>query len=302
MRLLPCAACAFASLASVLAGQPQPRVPADERPALAALAEPTPPSAFPIEVNPVSVPTPGHPGQLVLFVRVQGSDLQFAANPKTGMFTAGAVMVARFLDQAGTVVRHASQEVPFRGLLADAKTILARPVEFAPRVDLAPGRHRIEVVVYDSGGKKASVVKIPYEAPPVDAPVVGSLMILDRAERLPADQPEDPSDPFILEHVLMHPSYDSGVNRAVHPALNFVLPLVLQPGATAPPATLALLKDGQTLAAVPLTLGVADAAGKLTAVGHLPLAKVSPGAYQLRVTIGSGPDARVRTTGLTVVD
>jgi hypothetical protein len=302
MRLLACVACVFASLSSAVAAQPRPATPAAEQPALAALSQPTPPTDFPIEVNPASVPIPGHPGQLVLFVRVQGSDLKVDANAKTGMFTAGAVALARFLDQSGTVVHRTSQEMPFRGLLADAKTILAKPVEFSPMMDLPPGQYRIEVVVYDPSSRQASVVKVPFEAPAAETPVVGSLMILDRADHLPADQPEDPSNPFILEHVLLHPSYDSGINRAVHPALNFVLPLVLPPGATAPPATLSLLKAGRTLAAVPLKLGVADATGKLITVGRLPLAGVPPGTYQLQVTVGSGPGARIRATSLTVVD
>lgn len=274
-----------------------------EKPALEALARPKPPTEFPIEVNPLRVPTPGHPGLTAVFVRVPGGGLLSAGDRKTGTFTAGAAVLARFVDSSGAVVTKESQEFPIHGLMADALAILGKPIEFLRLLDLLPGGYRLQVAVYDQGGKQASVVTMPFEAPASTTPVVGDLMVVDHTDRLAPGQPEDPSNPFIINHVLLHPAFDAGVNRGIQPDVNFMLPIVVTPGEPLPPVRLALLGlNGEPLAAVPLPLNAPDAAGKLMTIGRIPLAHVPPGKYQLQVSVGIWPDARVRKTSLTVVD
>lgn len=297
--VVPCVAGALALLSSGPAQSPAP--PSDERAAVAALSTTPAPSAFPIEVNALAMPVPGHPGQTAVFVRVPGGSLTFGPEPKTGMFNAGAVVVARFVDSSGAVLAQASQLFPMRGLLPDAKATLARPIEFFRIYQLVPGPCRLQVAVYDQHARQATVTTVPFEAPPLITPIVGSLMIVDRAQKVPADQPEDPANPFIVSHVLLHPAYDAGVNRGIQPILNFILPIVLTPGTTPPPATLSLLRAGQPVASIPLPLAKAEPDGRLMAVGRIPLEKVPPGKYQLQVAVGTGADARVRAAPLTVV-
>jgi hypothetical protein len=190
------------------------------------------------------------------------------------------------------------------GLMSDAKSILARPVRFWKLFDLQPGKYRLEVSVYDEGGKQASVSKATFEAPSDALPVVGDLMIIKRADKLGPDQPADPTNPLISkDRMLMYPEYDAGVNRGLQADVNFIVPMVLAPGTTPPEAALGLLTSkGETLASVTLPLGKAEESGRLLAIGRVPLAKIPPGKYQLQITIGSGIDARIRTAPLTVVD
>ena len=252
-------------------------------------------------MNPVAVPVPGHLNQTAVFIRLAGDSLETHGNPKTGMFTAGAVIAVQFVDTAGRVARALAEVIPFRGLMADARSTTAKPIESTQVLDLAPGAYQVQVAVYDQIGERASVVKVPYDVREPTPPVVGSLMIVDHAERLPADQAQDASNPFIVGGVLLHPAYDAGVNRMVQRALNFILPVVVAPGAEAPGATLSLLQNGQSIASVPLPLGTADATGKYMAVGRVPLDKVPAGTYELQITVGTGPGASVRKTPLTVV-
>jgi hypothetical protein len=248
------------------------------------------------------VPVPGRPSQAAVFVRIAGNALTSNGNMKTGMFSAGAVTALRVVDGAGRVVHEEATVAPIHGLMSDARSTLDKPIEFRRFLDLPPGTYTLHVAVYDQVAKHASIVSLPYSAPATSLPVVGSLMIIDHAQRLSDTDAEDPADPFIVSHVLVHPAYDPGVNRAVQPALNFLLPVLLEPGAEAPGATLALLEKGATIASVPLKLGTADATGKFMAVGRVPLDKVPPGTYQLQVTVGSGPTAAARATPLTVVE
>jgi hypothetical protein len=274
-----------------------------EKPALDALARPAPPAAFPLQMHVASVPLPGHPGLVAIFVTVPGGGLSYVGDQKTGTFNAGAVVLARALDAAGVQVFKDSQEFPMRGLLAEAKTTMAKPLAFSRRADLATGHYRIEVAVYDQSGKQASVNSTPYDAPTSVAPIVGDLMVVDHADRLPPNEPEDTSNPFIVNHLMLHPAFDAGVNRSLQADVNFILPLVLAPSEPPPPVRLALLSEsGEALAAVPLPIGAPDATGRLLAMGRIPLAKVPRGKYQLQVSVGIWPDARVRKTSLTVVD
>src|SRR5262245_14471393 len=68
-----------------------PATPALEKAAAAALTQEPAPTPFPIEVYPVSVPMPGHPGLAGVYVTIPGGGLTSAGNPKTGMYTAGAL-------------------------------------------------------------------------------------------------------------------------------------------------------------------------------------------------------------------
>lgn len=275
-----------------------------EKAAIEALAKEPAASAFPLEVYPVSAPMPDHPGIAGVFVTIVGGGLSPAVNAKRGTFTAGALVYVRFLDAAGKVAASGSQEFPMQGLMSEAKTTLAKPVRFSKMFDLQPGKYRLEVSVYDEAGKQASVLKRPFEAPSAATPVVGDLMIVKRADKLAPDQPIDPGNPLISkDRMLMYPEFDAGVNRGLQSDVNFIVPMVLTPGAAPPEAALGLLTaKGETLASVNLPLGKPEESGRLLAIGRVPLAKIPPGKYQLQITIGSGLEMRIRTAPLTVVD
>jgi hypothetical protein len=304
LRYILLFALALFSAPTSQAGQsPPPAAPQPyERPALAALAERTPPKAFPIEVNPLRVPRAGHPGLVAVFVNVPGGGLTFTGNTKTGTFVAGAVVLARFVNDAGATVHSESQEFPFHGLLSDAKATLAKRLAFSRIAEVPSGAYRLDVVVYDEAGKQASVTTMPFEIPPPTMPIVGDLMVVDRAEKLPPDKAIDPANPFVRDGVLLHPAIDAGVNRGLQPEITFLLPIVLAAGEPAPPAELALLSDkGNVLATISLPMRAPDPDGGLMTIGRIPLARVPPGKYQLQVSIGA-THPRVRTTWLTVVD
>lgn len=273
-----------------------------ELPALEALAQPTPPAAFPFQLTPASVPLPGHLGLAVLSVPVPGDSLSLMGDEKTGTYAGGAVILTRVVDAKGAVVRKLSQQFKLKGELASAQTLRTKTLSFTRLPELPPGRYRVDAVVYDSAGQRASVTSQPLVIPPPATPVVGDLLIVDHAEPVPLDQAAGESNPLSVNGLRLKPVIGPTIHRGFTTEVDFVLPLALAPGAAAPEAKLALLSpSGEALAAVPLELGSADAFGRLLALGWVPLANVPPGRYELQVTIGSGPDANIRKAVLTVV-
>jgi hypothetical protein len=133
--------------------------------------------------------------------------------------------------------------------------------------------------------------------------MVGDLLVIDHAERMTPEQIASSANPLISDGLLIKPTLTLKIAKHERPDIAFALPLALSPNEAAPPAKLVLLsKSGEALAAVALSLGTADASGRVLAIGHVPLDKVPPGSYDLQVTVGSGADQHVRRATLTVVD
>jgi hypothetical protein len=274
-----------------------------EKPALAALAKDKPPSDFPFDLSPFRIPVPNHHGLIAVNVRIPGDTLEFTADRKMGTFSAGGVVLVRFLNQGGQVVAKESQRFPFSGLLSDAKATLSKPIVFSRQHDIPPGTYQLQVVVVDEATSRASVVLKSYEVPDDVPIIVGDLMIVDRAEKIDPAHPPSPDDPLVVGEYTLHPSFDPGVNRGLHPDVNFILPVVLKAGVFPPTMRLTLFSEsGEALASVPLPIKPPDPDGKLFIVGRVPLAKVPPNKYTLQIAVGTFPDAILRKSPLTVVD
>jgi hypothetical protein len=166
--------------------------------------------------------------------------------------------------------------------------------------ELEPGQYHVDAVVYDSVGERASVARAPLTIYPSNTPAIGDLLIIDHAEKIDPDQSS--GNPLVVSGLLLKPVIEPTIRRSTRDDINFAVPLALDPGQTAPPATLGLVANGQVLSTITLPLGAADANGRLFAVGRIPLSGVPAGSYQLQITIGAGSDARTRTTKLTVID
>ena len=72
-------------------------------------------------------------------------------------------------------------------------------------------------------------------------------------------------------------------------------------GAT-PAAVVRLAAGGTRLAESPLDLGTPTKDGRLVAVGHLSIAPLPPGSYELQVAISPGQAETLRTADFTVTN
>jgi hypothetical protein len=271
-----------------------------ELPALEALVQPSAPAEFPFQVLPVNVPARGHPGRAVITVAVPGQSFTLLQNRESNTFAGGAVVVVRVVNDAGVAVRKFSEQFKLRGTLTDVATTQARALTFTRIPELEPGSYRIDAVVYDSVGERASVSSAPLTIYPAATPAIGDLLIIDHAEKVEPDQAN--GNPLVVGGLLLKPVLAPTIRRSSRTEINFAVPLALDPGQIAPPAKLGLVVNGQVVSTIALDLGPADGNGRLFAVGRIPLSGVPPGSYQLQITIGAGSNARTRTTRLTVVE
>jgi len=276
-----------------------------EAPALSALNETVPPSSFDVQLVPAHVPEPGHPGRAVVSVSIPGRGLALITNEQQNTCAGGAVVVLRIQDEQGVAIQKLSQQYRLRGAYADIATMRAKQLTFTRFPELAPGTYRVDAAVYDSVGERASVASAPLTIHPAAPPAVGNLLIIDHAEKIESDELANQvkGNPMVVGGMLLKPVLRPVIHRSEREEITFAVPLSLEPNQLAPLATLGLVADGQVIATKALgALGIADASGRLFAVGRMPLAQVPVGTYQLQLTIGTGPDARTRMAPLTIVD
>jgi hypothetical protein len=276
-----------------------------EAPALSALNQPVPPTNFDVQLVPAHVPEPGHPGRTVITVSIPGRGLAFIGNQQQNTYAGGAVVVLRITDDHGVAIQKLSQQYRLRGEYADIETMRAKQLTFARFPELQPGTYHIEAAVYDGVGERASVVSAPLTVHPATPPTIGNLLIIDHAEKIESDDQANQvkGNPMVVGGLLLKPVLLPVIHRSQREEITFAVPLSLEPNQLAPQATLGLVSDGQVIATKSLgALGIADASGRLFAVGRMPLAQVPAGKYQLQLTIGDGPSARTRMTPLTIVD
>jgi hypothetical protein len=156
--------------------------------------------------------------------------------------------------------------------------------------------------VHDGKGKRSSVVETAVEVPGGTSPVVGSLFVVARAERLDPKDASAATHPLAGGGVLLYPTFGDPISRKAQTEIAFALPMVVEAAAPAPSATLELLQKGQSLAQLPLPLDKPDEKGRLLQVGRLPSAAIPPGQYELRITITAGSNKIARSTALVLVE
>src|SRR5262249_27611444 len=155
-----------------------------------------------------------------------------------------------------------------------------------------PGIYRVDAAVYDSFGQKASVVSRVLVVPPIAPTMVGDLLLIDHAERMTPEQIASSRNPLISDGLLIKPAASPRVAKRERSDLAFALPVLVAPHSATPEAKLTLISsEGEALASIALSLGTADAEGRVLAIGHVPLGNVPAGRYELEVTVGRDGEA-----------
>jgi VWFA-related protein len=175
----------------------------------------------------------------------------------------------------------------------------ARTVRFYREAHLSAGSYELEAVAYDArsgaAGATTSTLVVPPAAP--DHLRASSLVVVGSAEKLGAGAAPTP---LRYGEVLLHPNLGQAVRREAGQTMTFFVTAWPASQRPAIEARLDVVREGRTVSATRSTSLRPDAEGRIQLASSLPLERLTPGAYELRLTLSDGRDEEVRTAAVPI--
>ena len=224
----------------------------------------------------------------------------FEPDPKTGRLSGKVALAGRVLDGRGDVVDTFGQTVALGGTPEQVEASRARMLPLARRLALPPGSYTVELVVRDVVGDKSSAKRLALTVPtPEGALAMSSLVVVGAVE--PADPKSDPTDPLRLADQRIVPNLGQPVAAAPGATLPIYYTVYVKPGGQeAVTATVEVSREGRVVARGSSPLPPPDAAGRISGLSPIPLQKLQPGTYDVKVTVSRENLSAEETTTVTV--
>ena len=273
-----------------------------ETAAVAALTADPRPTAIPIEARALRLPTAADHGQIALLLRVPAAGLRFETDPILGRYRTEAVVFARIRDDAGTVVRKASQPYRLEGPIADRDRAAQGDIVFFRQPSLAPGRYMVEYAVVDSLGRQAGTGTLPLDVVE-SAPsllLAGDLVIARRAEPVKAGEVEPGHALLVGGDVLLYPNLGEPLPAGVPQTISLYAVVRPAAGRAAVTAALSVVRDRRTLVTAPVTMAASGPDGFIRQIIRLPVPALEEGAYVIGLDLSDGQNRTARTATVVV--
>jgi hypothetical protein len=242
----------------------------------------------------------GGPFDCLIKVEASLAKAEFRPDPEKGRLAGKMALAGRVLDGTGGVVDTFGQDVSLGGTPEQIAASRAQALPLARRLRLPPGNYTVELLVRDVVGNTSSGQRFSLTVPaPEGSLAMSSLVAVGAVEA--ADPKSDPTDPLRL------------ADRRIVP--NLGRPVVAAPGATLPiyyavyvksgakegvTATVEVSRDGRVVARGSSPLPPPDATGRITGLSPIPLQKLQPGTYDVKVTVSKEGLSAEETTTVTV--
>ena len=280
---------------------PLPVLPFEAR-ALALLDSTPVPNAFPIRAAALKFPEEKRLGLTPVLVSVPASALSFTTTEDRASYRAEFTVLVRVRNQTDEVVDKMSQNYVLTGPIDKLESARQGNVLFYRERELDPGLFKMEAVVHDALAEKASVRFSTIERPALDPRTLraSNLVIVANAERV-AERDRPAGSPFLVGDLLLYPNLGDPLRKSATPDIGFFFTVYPARGPK-PQANVELLQNGAALAKLPLPLGDPDGSGRIQQVSRLPTAALSPGTYELRVTISQGQQQVSQSTIVRLVE
>jgi hypothetical protein len=273
-----------------------------EAPALGALAQKPVPNAFPVRAGALLFPERDRPGLAPVVVDLKTAPLTFQPASDGKTYSSDFTVLVRFLDSQNQVAKQLSQHYEVKGPLDAVDRAKQGEVIFYREPELDPGVYTMETVVHDAPSGKASVRISTVEVSREDIAALrmSSLVLVKRGEKIDAKD-RRPSNPLLVNDTVLYPNLGETVSKAAKEIGFYFVVYPAKPG-PAPEAVLQLLEDGKAAAELPMQLNAADSAGRIQQVGRLPLDRMTPGTYELRVIVKQGAQQLFRSAMLHIAE
>jgi hypothetical protein len=235
-------------------------------------------------------------------VQVKTHDLQFSEDREKGTYVGQTTVLVRITNAAGQNVHTLSQQYLLTGASKDIDAARQGQILFYRQPELKPGEYRLQTIVHDAVGDRASVRSSTISVPGRTAGRVpaSTLILVRRVETVSAA--ERPTNlPFYYGDKLLYPNPGEPLVRGRDTELMFYFTFDRAPKEE-PSASLELLYGDRSLASVPIELSKSTGGGPHQHVGKLPIDRFPPGTYELRLHLRTGAEEQVRPAFFTITE
>ncbi len=241
-------------------------------------------------------------GSFDCLVKIEASlaQAQFKEDPAKGRLVGRIALVGRVLDGKGDVVDTFGQDVALGGTPEQIEASRAQTLPLARRLKLQPGSYKVELLVRDLVGDKTSGQRLELTVPtPEGALTMSSLVVVSAVE--PADPKSDPTDPMRIADQRIVPNLGRTVVATPGASLPIYYTVFVKPGAVEPvTATIEVTREGRTVARGASPMPAPDAEGRIIGLSPIPLQKLQPGTYDVKVKVTKEGLSAEETTTVTV--
>jgi VWFA-related protein len=207
-------------------------------------------------------------------------------------------VLAHVKDSSGNVARRFSRDFPLSGDAALLDRVKNGYLIYKELFPLPAGEYRLETAVLDRGSLAVGIRRNAFTIAPASALAVSTPVLVRRYQPF-GEWKFDPAEPFQYQGGSITPSL-APLARGQDQFSVFFL-IYPDPKTSSPPQVhFEYLMDGEVFAGSDLQLGGPDARGRIAAMVTASSAELSPGQYDVRVTVRQGSNTLIRTATLSV--
>lgn len=227
-------------------------------------------------------------------IQVPMAAVETRNDSNTNLYSLRVSIVAQIRNKAGAVVEHFGEDVPRHGALSakDAMPGITMQRHFTAE----PGQYVLEAAVVDQNNGKTGAQRLEFEIPDAQGgPFLSDLAMVQRIDPVP--QEADPSEPMRYGNGKVVPGLLDQVPKGIKELSLF---FVVHPGANltdAPKLEMEVLKSGESIARVPLTLTKTTGPVTIPYLTSIQSGRLPGGDYKVieRLTQGGKTAARELT-------
>lgn len=273
-----------------------------EAPALAILSGHSQPNAFDSRVAAFNFPEPGKNGLVPVMVEVPAGSVNFIINNEKKSYSTNFSVVVVIKDENQRVVRKVSNQYLLSGPLDKLEAAKHGKILFYRETQLEPGSYTIASAVYDAttGHSSTNTASLVVEQADQSQLRMSSIVLISSAEQMSAAE-RSTSNPFHFGEVIIYPNMNQPISKSATKNLPFFVTIYPAQGeGSSTKLTLEILKGGRSLAQVPLKLPAPDQTGRLQYASAVPIDKIQPGDYELKLTAQDARNTVTQTEPFTI--
>ncbi|HEU4766916.1 MAG TPA: VWA domain-containing protein, partial [Pyrinomonadaceae bacterium] len=238
----------------------------------------------------LSYPVPGKNGLTLILAEARLADFNFAISNDNKTYNADFSVVALVRDETDQVVQKLSQHYNLTGTADAVQTAKKGEVLFYREAQLSPGKYQVELIAHDQATGNVHVSTSRLDVPGVDEtrPRLSSVAVLKRAERItPEEQKQD--RPLQFGELLVYPNLGERIDRVTAKQLAYFFTAWAPKGATKPmEVKLEVLQNNRSVGKTSGELPPPDTRGQIKYASSFPIDKLSPGVFELKITVSDG--------------